>query len=180
VRCSACPEPGTRRRPTAHHLAKVGQTDGDPAALAGHAAAVTAPGRPAAAAAAGSAAQGASFDALQQFTHLIGGGGVYEQVVFTTPTEAAGQALVFRTTSGERDLFSLSGLSEDQVLGVDSNGEHMPYAPYTVVDPGHPFLAGTGLVEGSTFAATGYNGPVPAGRPTSRPRPCPRGPRVGH
>jgi hypothetical protein len=82
-----------------------------------------------------------------------GGNGIYERVTYSTDRSA----VVYRTPTGDRALFDDFSEPTDQILGVDYNPfTYMDFAPYKVVN-NHAFLAGTGLVVGSTFGAVAYN-----------------------
>jgi hypothetical protein len=88
-----------------------------------------------------------------------GGNGIYEKMEYTD----GGQAIKFREPDGERDQFryEVPPQPEQDIVGV---GYYSPsynsFARYRVLDDDHPFLAGTGLTEGSTFGAVGYSGPA--------------------
>ena len=82
-----------------------------------------------------------------------GGNCIYEQVSYSTDRTA----VVFRTTTGERNLFENVGEYESDILGIDYNpASYLDFFPYQVVSQ-HPFLDGTGLTYGDTFGAAGYN-----------------------
>ncbi|NUS73359.1 MAG: hypothetical protein HOQ05_08135 [Corynebacteriales bacterium] len=100
-----------------------------------------------------------------------GGNGIYERVSYS----ANGQAVVFRRSDGERDLFEESGQSESQILGVALYPpSYMDFAPYQVRN-NHPFLAGTGLSIGSTFGSVAYNGAASGWELDTRVGPVPGG-----
>jgi hypothetical protein len=87
-------------------------------------------------------------------TVYTGGNGIYEKVEYT----ANRTAIVFRDTSGNRQLFEDLGEPSSEVLGVDLfSASYMDFAPYQVLTQ-HPFLNGTGLGVGDTFGAVAYNG----------------------
>ena len=78
-----------------------------------------------------------------------GGNGMYERV----QVNAAGNALTFRNSAGNRDLFQNLVPSQDPtlVLGVDINIDaYMDFYPYKVITA-HPLLNGTSLNVGDTF-----------------------------
>jgi N,N-dimethylformamidase len=82
-----------------------------------------------------------------------GGNSLYEEVSYTSN----GSAVVFRTTSGDRNLFEDLGLFESDVIGLEYNAAtYMDFYPYQV-QTDHAFLNGTGLTVGGTFGASGYN-----------------------
>ena len=83
-----------------------------------------------------------------------GANAIYEEVSYT-PSRTA---VVYRDSSGDRNLFENYGESQAEILGVNTNIEsYMTFAPYQVVNQ-HPFLNGTGLSVGSRFGAVAYNG----------------------
>ncbi|MFI7430287.1 N,N-dimethylformamidase beta subunit family domain-containing protein [Micromonospora sp. NPDC049836] len=86
--------------------------------------------------------------------HIVyaGGNGLYERV----RVDSARTQVTYRRSDGRRDVYTELGLPASQVLGTNyyNSGN---YAPYRVVND-HPLLAGTGLIVGSRFGATGYNG----------------------
>jgi hypothetical protein len=87
-------------------------------------------------------------------TIYTGGNGIYEKVEYTTDRTA----VVFRDTSGARQLFEDLGEPASDVLGVDFfPASYMDFAPYKVLTQ-HAFLNGTGLNVGDTFGAVAYNG----------------------
>lgn len=82
-----------------------------------------------------------------------GGNNLYEQVSYSSD----GNAVIFRTPTGDRNLFEDSGQFSSDVIGVMYNpASYMDFYPYQVLDS-HPFLNGTGLSAGDTFGASGYN-----------------------
>lgn len=82
-----------------------------------------------------------------------GGNCIYEEVSYTPDRTA----MVFRTPSGDRNLFGNLGLYESEILGNDYNpASYLDFYPYQVVTS-HPFLDGTGLAVGDTFGDSGYN-----------------------
>ncbi|WP_052745091.1 N,N-dimethylformamidase beta subunit family domain-containing protein [Micromonospora sp. HK10] len=86
--------------------------------------------------------------------HIIyaGGNGIYERV----RVDSGRTTVTYRRSTGGRDIYPELGLPASQLLGT--NYYHSGnYAPYRVVND-HPLLAGTGLIVGSRFGATGYNG----------------------
>jgi N,N-dimethylformamidase len=82
-----------------------------------------------------------------------GGNGLYERVEFS----GDGNALTFRDSGGNRDLYRNHGMPESDILGVNMGGEYMIFRPYQVVAGTHPFFAGAGLPAGARFGSTGYN-----------------------
>lgn len=83
-----------------------------------------------------------------------GGNSLYEQVTYSSDRNA----VIYRTTTGDRALFENSGLFESDVIGLEYNpASYMDFYPYQVQSD-HAFLAGTGLAVGSRFGASGYNG----------------------
>jgi N,N-dimethylformamidase len=87
----------------------------------------------------------------------LGGNGIYERVDLS----ANGSASIHRNNPadpGARWLFRNQAQREDEILGVayDEVNGYMSFAPYGVVN-NHPFLAGTGLVPGDEFGASGFN-----------------------
>ena len=83
-----------------------------------------------------------------------GGNGIYEEMQYTTDRSA----IVFRDANGNRRVFEDFDLPPSAILAVDYfPASYMDFAPYKVRS-NHAFLAGTGLVVGSTFGATAYNG----------------------
>ncbi|HET9168520.1 MAG TPA: N,N-dimethylformamidase beta subunit family domain-containing protein, partial [Actinospica sp.] len=88
-----------------------------------------------------------------------GGNVLYERIAYTPDRSAA----VFRTPTGDRDIFDDAGEPTGDVLGVDFNPlSYMDFYPYQV-NVAHPWLNGTGLTVGSTFGASAYNGPGASG-----------------
>lgn len=82
-----------------------------------------------------------------------GGNGIYEEVTYTPD----GNAVIFRTPAGERNLFEDQDEFEADILGIAYNpGTYMDFYPYEV-QTNHAFLNGTGLTVGSTFGASGAN-----------------------
>lgn len=81
-----------------------------------------------------------------------GGNGLYERV----QVDSSRTTVTYRRSDGRRDVYTELGLPASQLLGTNyiNSGN---YAPYRVVRD-HPLLADTGLVVGSRFGATGYNG----------------------
>jgi hypothetical protein len=60
---------------------------------------------------------------------------------------------------GNRDLFINHGKPESQIIGAEYNsGEYLTFVPYQVQDASHFLLDGTGLANGASFGAAGYNG----------------------
>jgi hypothetical protein len=83
-----------------------------------------------------------------------GGNAIYEKVEYT-PSRTA---VVYRDTSGSRQLFEDLGEPASAVLGVEYYpASYMDFAPYQVTTQ-HAFLNGTGLNVGDTFGAVAYNG----------------------
>lgn len=83
-----------------------------------------------------------------------GGNGLYERVV----PSVDGTALTFRRRDGSRDVLSEDGSPESDVLGVDFAPDgFLTFTGYRVTDPGHPFLAGTGLSADDEFGAVSAN-----------------------
>lgn len=83
-----------------------------------------------------------------------GGNGFYERVV----PSADGSALTFRRRDGSRDIYAEDGSPEDELLGVDFAPDgFLTFSGYRVTDPGHPFLAGTGVTAGDVFGSTSAN-----------------------
>ncbi len=83
-----------------------------------------------------------------------GGNTLWERVTYSTDRNA----VVFRTPTGERDLFDDHGEPASDVIGVEFNpASYSDFFPYRVLTA-HPFLTGTGLGVGSTFGAVAYNG----------------------
>lgn len=83
-----------------------------------------------------------------------GGNAIYEKVAYT-PSRTA---VVYRDTSGNRQLFEGLGEPASAVLGVEYNpASYMDFAPYQVKTQ-HAFLNGTGLNVGDTFGAVADNG----------------------
>ncbi|GAA1751088.1 N,N-dimethylformamidase beta subunit family domain-containing protein [Agromyces humatus] len=86
----------------------------------------------------------------------LGGNGIYERVTYDTSTSTA----TFRNADGSRDEYRELGLPESQIFGVAYDPTTWgSFAAYRVVRD-HPLFAGTGLSVGSTFGASGYNGPA--------------------
>jgi N,N-dimethylformamidase len=82
-----------------------------------------------------------------------GGNNLYEQVSYS----ADGNAVIFRTPTGDRNLFEDIGEFSSDVLGIIYNAAtYMDFYPYQVQNA-HPFLNGTGLSAGDTFGGSGYN-----------------------
>ena len=82
-----------------------------------------------------------------------GGNCIYEEVSYTSDSSA----MVFRTTTGDRNLFENLGDYESAILGNDYNpATYLDFYPYQVANQ-HPFLNGTGLSVGDTFGSSGYN-----------------------
>jgi hypothetical protein len=87
-------------------------------------------------------------------TISTGGNAIYEKVEYTSSRTA----VVYRDTSGNRQLFEDLGEPTSDVLGVEYfPGSYMDFAPYQVLTQ-HQFLNGTGLTVGDTFGAVAYNG----------------------
>ena len=86
--------------------------------------------------------------------HIVyaGGNGLYERV----RVDSGRTQVTYRRSDGRRDVYTELGLPASQIVGTNyyNSGN---YAPYRVVND-HPLLAGTGLIVGSRFGATGYNG----------------------
>ncbi len=83
-----------------------------------------------------------------------GGNALYERVAYSIDRTA----VIHRTPAGDRDVFDDAGENTFDVIGVDFNpASYMDFYPYKV-QTAHPFLNGTGLVVGSTFGASAYNG----------------------
>ncbi|MFE9694950.1 N,N-dimethylformamidase beta subunit family domain-containing protein [Micromonospora sp. NPDC005806] len=80
-----------------------------------------------------------------------GGNGLYERV----RVNSARTVVTYRRSDGKRDYYTALGLPASQLVGTNYIAAGS-YAPYRVVRD-HPLLAGTGLVVGSRFGATGYN-----------------------
>jgi N,N-dimethylformamidase len=91
-----------------------------------------------------------------------GGNAIYSRVRYDDATHS----LSFRTPDTVNDLYADAGLPESLILGVNFQAASMhTYASFKVAtSPDHPvlgpLLAGTGLVKGSEFGKTGYNGPA--------------------
>jgi N,N-dimethylformamidase len=89
-----------------------------------------------------------------------GGNAFYERVTFS----GDGNSLIFRVpATGARDTFVSQSppRPEAQIIGANFDGTEPPFmtfAAYQVDQASHPFLAGTGLSNGSTFGAVAYNG----------------------
>ncbi|MEV4466453.1 N,N-dimethylformamidase beta subunit family domain-containing protein [Micromonospora echinofusca] len=81
-----------------------------------------------------------------------GGNGMYERV----QVDSARTVVTYRRSDGRRDIYTELGLPASQLLGTNYT-DAGTYAPYQVLRE-HPLLAGTGLVAGSRFGRTGYNG----------------------
>ena len=82
-----------------------------------------------------------------------GGNCIYEEVSYTSDRSA----MIFRTTTGDRNLFENLGEYESSILGNDYNpATYLDFYPYQVANQ-HPFLDGTGLSVGDTFGESGYN-----------------------
>lgn len=82
-----------------------------------------------------------------------GGNSLYEAVSYNSN----GSAVIFRTTTGDRNLFEDLGLFESDVIGLEYNAAtYMDFYPYQV-QTNHAFLNGTGLTVGGTFGGSGYN-----------------------
>ena len=87
-------------------------------------------------------------------TISTGANAIYEKVEYTSSRTA----VVYRDSSGGRQLFEDLGEPASEVLGVDYYpGSYMDFAPYQVATQ-HAFLNGTGLAVGDTFGAVAYNG----------------------
>jgi hypothetical protein len=88
-----------------------------------------------------------------------GGNGIYERIQYSADRTAA----IFRTPTGDRDVFDDAGEPTADVLGIDFNAaSYMDFYPYQV-NVSHPWLSGTGLGPGDTFGAAAYNGPGASG-----------------
>jgi N,N-dimethylformamidase len=86
----------------------------------------------------------------------LGGNGIYERVTY----DPAAETVTFRVPDGTRDEFREAGLPESQILGVAYDASTWGTAAAYRVARDHPLFEGTGLSVGSTFGATGYNGPA--------------------
>ena len=85
---------------------------------------------------------------------VTGGNTLYERVAYS----ADRSAVIFRTPTGDRDVFDDAGEPTADVIGLDFNpASYMDFYPYQVM-ASHQFLNGTGLGVGGTFGATAYNG----------------------
>ena len=86
----------------------------------------------------------------------VGGNNFYERSTYTYNT---GNTTLTWSPFDNRDLFINHGEPEAQIIGGSYNlPAYMTFAPYTVQDAAHPMLAGTGLANGGTFGAAGYDG----------------------
>jgi len=89
-----------------------------------------------------------------------GGNAFYERVSFS----GDGNSLIFRVpATGARDTFGSQTppRPEAEIIGANFDGAEPPFmtfAAYQVDQASHPFFAGTGLSNGSTFGAAAYNG----------------------
>lgn len=89
-----------------------------------------------------------------------GGNAFYERVSFS----GDGNSLIFRVpATGARDMFGSQTppRPEAEIVGANFDGRQPPFmtfAAYQADQASHPFFAGTGLSNGSTFGAAAYNG----------------------